>query len=75
MSGVHGPRYFTVDVVRLLTQDDVKYIYGLSLKQFLPKTELLLGENTALEIVTSTPDDPEIRNSVEVDFKCPDKTH
>ena len=68
MSSVHEPKYFESDRERVLTHDDVKNVYVLSLTKESASSEILFDANKCLETKIKTPVDAEIWCIVEVDL-------
>ena len=73
ISGLHGPTYFQFYAARVLTHDDIKNLYGLSLTKVLAYTEVMFEENALLERIRATVVVADIGYKEEVDSNFLDK--
>ena len=49
LSDIHGPRCSNFAAAGVPTNDDVEYLYGLSMTQYLEYAEYMFVENTSSE--------------------------
>ena len=66
---VHGPKYFDIEAVKILSLNDFENFDRFSRTQYSTYAENKFDEKTFLEDKFTTPDDAEIWYKLEVDLK------